>query len=410
MNYRLGIVDQSFVPKQVTVSYVAICAGAVDDDVLRRAFALTSRRFPVLRGRLEARDGSCYLRLPDSGCGDPVVEIVHGTLPDWLDDVQAIDPMRALAKLEIVRDGETTAVALRIAHAVNDAHLGFELLEEFWRNAAALGACVPVADPAPVVPRSLEDLLAERGIDVPESDVPELRGLYSFAPAGSIGRPGLRLAAESRIMLSAAETGELLRRARAHGTTVHALLSAAIVRSERALIDETPDRTELPMIIGHAVDLRPHLTPPAHPTEATNGLGFAPTITMCGADTDLRVLAENVKAQIVHGIDSGGALATMFAAARLDETDVLPATVNIITNWGVVPALAVPGGMRMVDFRGFATGGSRREISYFVYTFQGRLSIDFTFSETCHSRSRIAELSRILAAEIAVLTATAAVA
>ncbi|WP_157535529.1 phthiocerol/phthiodiolone dimycocerosyl transferase family protein [Nocardia inohanensis] len=410
MEYRLGIIDQSFVQKEVTVSYVAICAGAVDTELLRRAFKLMCRRFPALRGSIETRDGDAWLEIPERGCGDPV-QVVPGTLPDWLDGLRSIDPARSLARLEIARDGEITAVALRVSHAVNDAHMGFGLLEEFWRAAATLGACIPVAEPVPVVPRSLEDALAARGIAVPDAQLPELAGLHSFAPVETRGRPGLRLADESRILLSAGDTGALLRHARAQGTTLHALLSAAIVRAERAMTTETfgaATGAELPMIIGHAVDLRPHLTPPARPADVTNGLGFAPTVVMCGLDSDPHVLAKEIKAQIVHGIDGGGALATMFAAARLAETDTLAATVNIVTNWGVVPELPVPAGVRMVDFRGFATGNSRREISYFIYTFQGRLSIDFTFSETCHSRSRINELSRAVAAEIATLRAAAA--
>ncbi|QLY29195.1 hypothetical protein H0264_28470 [Nocardia huaxiensis] len=405
--YRLGRIDQSFVPKEVAVTQVAICAGEADVELLSRAFALLCGRYPMLGGRIEFHDGDYHLSVPERGCGNAVVEILDSPVADWLDNgLRTIDPALSLAKLEIVRDGATTAVALRVAHAIADAHMGFALLEEFWRAAAALGATGPVPDPVPVFPRSLEDLLDERGVVVPEPALPELSGLYSLTPTETAGRPGLRLAAGERIQLSARDTGALLRYARSQGTTMHALLSAAIIRAERRLIGETRGAatiSELPMIIGHAVDLRPHLRPPAVPAEATNGLGFAPTVTLCAPGTDLLTLGKEIKAQIVHGIASGAALSTMFAAVQLPDDGARAHTVNIITNWGVVPDLESPKGLRITDFRGFATGNSRPENSYFLYTFHGRLSIEFTFSEDHHHRSRIIALRDAIAENLDLL-------
>lgn len=284
--------------------------------------------------------------------------------------------------------------------------MGFELLTELWRTAATLGATTAIPTPVPAFPRSLEDLLAERGIAVPEPAMPDLTGLYSFAPSETHGRPGLRVAPDQRIALSDTDTTTLLHHARAQGTTLYALLSAAIIRAERAVIGETSGAAtadELPMVIGHAVDLRPHLQPPTHPSDTTNGLGCAPTVTRCGPDTDLHIFAKEVKAQIVHSIDSGTALTTILAASRIPENGARDYAANIITNWGVVPALDFPKGMRVVDFRGFVTGDSLPEISYFVYTFQGRLNIEFAYSESTHQYSRITELRRTIAANLKML-------
>ncbi|AFT99642.1 phthiocerol/phthiodiolone dimycocerosyl transferase family protein [Nocardia brasiliensis] len=404
MKYRIGAIDQNFAPNRLTVTYVAICAGAVDVDPLRRAFAHTCRRYPMLRGRLHSDDdGGCYVHIPDGDRDDTVFETVHSSISEWLArGLDTVDPTVRLATLEIVHAGVTTAVALRVSHAIGDAHLGFELLTELWRTATALAATGALADPTPVVPRRLEDLLHERGIPVPDVALPAPHGLYRCTPTETLGRPGLRLATEERITLSDTDTGALLRLARAQGTTVHALLSAAVIRAERALIAETSGATtedELPMIIGHAVDLRPHLTPPAQITDTGNGLGYAPTVTLCGPDADLLTLGKEAKAQIVYGIDSGTALATMFAAARNGESTPDTA-VNILTNWGVVPTLESPEGVEVVDFRGFVTGDSVPELSYFVYTFRGRLSIEFTYAENHHHRTRIAELRRFVAGNL----------
>ncbi|WP_280394308.1 phthiocerol/phthiodiolone dimycocerosyl transferase family protein [Nocardia brasiliensis] len=405
MKYRIGAIDQNFAPNRLTVSYVAICAGAVDTDLLRRAFAHTCRRFPMLRGRLRSDGGDCYVHIIDSDHDDAVTETVHSSVAEWLArGLDTVDPAVRLATLEIVHAGATTAVALRVSHAIGDAHLGFELLTELWRTATALAAGA-LADPAPVLPRRLEELLHERGIPVPDVALPAPNGLYRFTPTETLGRPGLRLATEERITLSDRDTGALLRLARAQGTTVHALLSAAVIRAERAMIAETSGAApedELPMIIGHAVDLRPHLTPPAPVTDTSNGLGYAPTVTLCGPEADLLTLGKEVKAQIVYGIDSGTALATMFAAARSGQSTPDTA-VNILTNWGVVPALECPEGMEVLDFRGFVTGDSVPELSYFVYTFRGRLSIEFTYAENHHHRTRIAALRRLVAGNLAEL-------
>ncbi|MFC9433980.1 hypothetical protein [Nocardia sp. NPDC057030] len=401
MQYRLGKIDEGFLPKQFTVCYVTVCEGEIDSTLLQLAFELTARRYPMLTGTIELANGECLLHIPDDGAGTAVTETSHGTLSDWLrNGATPLDPARELAKLEIVRAGRTAAVGLRVCHAINDAHLGFALLADFWRTASALSTGAALLDPTPIYPRSLEDLLADRGLTLPEPSLPDPGPVYSFAGPQTLDGSGRRLAPAERITLSENETRRLIQHARALGTTVHALLSAAIVRAERATITETPAETELPMLIGHAVDLRPHLRPPARPADATNALGFAPTVTVCTTDSDLHILGKEIKAQIVHGIASGTALATMYAAAQVMQGDAREIAVNTITNWGVVPALASPKGMRITDFRGFATSDPVPELSYFVYTFHGRLNIEFAYSEQHHRPERVAGLRNIVAANL----------
>ena len=52
MKYRLGLIDHGFVPRKLTVSYVAICAGEVDVAGLRTAFGLLCDKYPMLRGTI----------------------------------------------------------------------------------------------------------------------------------------------------------------------------------------------------------------------------------------------------------------------------------------------------------------------------------------------------------------------
>ncbi|MFI6866000.1 hypothetical protein [Nocardia sp. NPDC050406] len=394
MRQRLGTIDHGFVPRKLTVCYAAICVGEVDTALLRRAFELLCRKYPMLGGTLELADGACYVRIREDSSA--AVEIVDRAIADWLANATTpLDPERILAKLEIVRDGGVTAVALRVSHAINDATMGFALLQDFWRIAAALSAASALPDLNPVFPGSLENLYAERGLALPRLTHADPGLPLRSIPSSDIGTgTHFKPSVAERIMLSAEQTADLLRYARESGTTLHALLSAAIIRAERAMIPDAPgSATELPMILYHLVDMRPHLQPPAHPADVTNGLGFAPTRTACAPDSDLDVLAKDVKDQISTGIENGSAVAVMLAASAHASTGHTRDSVgSFLTNWGVVPALDQPVGVEIIDFRGFATSDPVTMAGYFAYTFHGRLTVELAYSDRFYRPARITEL------------------
>ncbi|WP_194815429.1 hypothetical protein [Nocardia sp. XZ_19_385] len=404
MKYRLGLIDHGFVPRKLTVSYVAICTGEIDIALLHKAFELLCRKYPMLRGTIERTGGDCWLDIPDDGSSAAISRTAPGPITDWLAHGNTpLDPAHTLAELTIVPEGERTAVALRVCHAINDATLGFALLEHFWEITAALTGAAVFPDPSPKYPGSLEQAYRARAMDFPAPAVPGTGGVFSIAPVETADETGFRPVPAHRITLSENDTSALLSHARASGTTLHALLAAAIVRAERATITELPGAAaELPMIMFHLADLRPHLHPAADPAEITNALAFAPTVTTCGSGSDLIVLAKDVKAQITAGIDSGAALAVMLAAASVAaQGRVRDSVGNFITNWGVVPELAAPAGVEIVDFRGFATSEPVTWIGYFVSTFARRLSIEPAFSPRFHRPAQIAELRAAIVANLA---------
>ncbi|WJV44775.1 phthiocerol/phthiodiolone dimycocerosyl transferase family protein [Streptomyces flavofungini] len=406
MKHPLGLIDHGFVPRKLTVSYVALCAGAVDIAGLRTAFGLLCDKYPMLRGTIETTGEQCWLHIDDDGASNAATEVVQGTVTDWLEGGLAVlDPSRGLAKLTIVTEGGQTAVALQVSHAINDATLGTALLEYFWHAAAALAGTAAFPDPDPVHPRSLEHAYRARSMPLPDLAVAAAGAVHS-TPTADIGS-GAAFAPEpaQRITLSRADTAALLAHARASGTTLHALLAAAIIRAERATLPESAGAAaELPMIMFHLVDLRPHLRPVARPDEVTNALGFAPTVTACGPASDLDVLAKEAKAQIVAGIESGSALAVMRAAASAAAQGSARTGVgNFITNWGPVPELAVPPGIEIVDFRGFATSEAVTWVGYFVSTFSGRCSIELACSPRYHRPAKTAHLRERIVAGLAEL-------
>ncbi|MFD9071648.1 phthiocerol/phthiodiolone dimycocerosyl transferase family protein [Streptomyces lasiicapitis] len=407
MKYRLGRIDHGFVPRKLTVSYVAVCAGEVDIAGLRTAFGLLCDKYPMLRGTIEITGEQCWLHIPDDGSSAAATEIVQGAISDWLErGLTVLDPARGLAKLTIVAEGEQTAVALQVSHAINDAPLGLALLEHFWHTVAALAEGAAFPDPAPVHPRSLEHAYRARSMTLPDLAVAAAGPVHS-TPTADIGS-GAVFAPEpaQRITLSQGDTAALLAHARASGTTLHALLAAAIIRAERATLTESAGAAaELPMIMFHLVDLRPHLRPVARPDEVTNALGFAPTVTACGPGSDLGVLAKETKAQIVAGIESGSALAVMRAAASgAAQGSARTGVGNFITNWGLVPELAVPAGIEIVDFRGFAISEAVTWVGYFVSTFSGRCSIELASCPRYHRRVQVAQLRELIIAGVAELT------
>ncbi|WP_125264517.1 phthiocerol/phthiodiolone dimycocerosyl transferase family protein [Streptomyces alboflavus] len=407
MKYRLGLIDHGFVPRKLTVSYVAICAGEVDVAGLRTAFGLLCDKYPMLRGTIEITGEQCWLHLPDDGSSAAATEVVQGAIAGWLEGgLTVLDPARGLAKLTIVAEGEQTAVALQVSHAINDAPLGLELLKYFWHTAAALAKGAVFPGPEPAHPRSLEHAYQARAMALPGLVAAAPGPVHSIPAIDTGGGAGFAPEPAQRIILSRAETAALLAHARASGTTLHALLAAAIIRAERATLTEAAGAAaELPMIMFHLVDLRPHLRPVARPEEVTNALGFAPTVTACGPTSDLAVLAKETKAQLVAGIESGSALAVMRAAASgAAQGSARTGVGNFITNWGLVPELAVPAGIEIVDFRGFATSEAVSWVGYFVSTFSGRCSIELASCPRYHRPAQIAQLRGLIIEGLAELT------
>ncbi|GGR85950.1 hypothetical protein GCM10010252_25750 [Streptomyces aureoverticillatus] len=410
MKYRLGLIDHGFVPRKLTVSYAAVCAGVVDVAGLRTAFGLLCGKYPMLRGTIEVTGEQCWLHIPDDGAGAAATEVVEGSISDWLArGLTVLDPARGLAKLTVVAEGEQTAVVLQVSHAINDATLGSALLEYFWHAATAVAGGATLPDPTPVHPRSLEQAYHARSLALPDLTMSAAGPVHAVPATDTGGGAGFAPDPAQRITLSQGDTGALLARARATGTTLHALLAAAIIRAERATLTQAAGAAaELPMIMFHLVDLRPHLRPVARPDEVTNALGFAPTVTACGPGADLNVLAKEAKAQIVAGIEGGSALAVMRAAASgAAQGRARTGVGNFITNWGPVPELAVPTGIEIVDFRGFATSEAVTWVGYFVSTFSGRCSIELAYSPRYHRPAQIARLRELIVRGLAELTGPA---
>ncbi|MFI5783275.1 hypothetical protein [Nocardia sp. NPDC051570] len=401
MKYKIGAIDHYWALTRATICYALVCSGPVDVEILRQAFDLLCRKYPMLGGHLELVDGECHLRLPDTAHPTAAVTVVDGPIPAWLEHgIAPMDPTRALARLEVVQDGHNTAIGLQVSHAVADGRLGFQMLRDLCRF-FAFGADMAPPDTAPVYPRGIEDVCAARDFDIPQLELRNPGGLFTVPAVVESEGLGFRVAPTARIRKSVEATDRLVRYARVQGTTLHALVSAAIIRAERAMVSLAGEAEgeELPMLKMHVIDLRAHLQPPAELGEVTNALGLGPTAVMCAPDTDMVGLGKEIKQQLIDRIESGQGLAIMLDQAQesVRGEELVEPSSGFISNLGVIAPFAHPAGIEYLDFRGLVILDPQvrdPNVCYFVFSFGGRLLIEIACAARNHSPDQIARLSR----------------
>ncbi|MDO2969854.1 phthiocerol/phthiodiolone dimycocerosyl transferase family protein [Mycobacteroides abscessus] len=205
-----------------------------------------------------------------------------------------------------------------------------------------------------------------------------------------------------RIHLSRSETNNLRALARERGTTIHGLVTALLALAERRIAGQP----NLAVAVSSYVNLRSRVTPPISAAEGTNVLGVAELILNAHEDCDVIDLARQVVDDIRDGLDTGRIHKTSLLAfgeirrvLRLVALyfpwillgGLIPRFTAIqVTNWGQIPQFQTPTDIRINDFRsGVELHGLIRFLAaraaatvdghiYFVTSFNGRLSIDFT--------------------------------
>jgi acetyltransferase len=217
------------------------------------------------------------------------------------------------------------------------------------------------------------------------------------------------------------QTDRLIEVGRTHGVTLNGLVSAALVLAER----EISGKSELSVAVSSFVNLRSRIDPPVAPTEGTNVLGIAETILEVGRGSDALDLARHVMADIREGLRTTRIHQTAFVRGDIRRALALARryfllvpmggwvptfTAIQITNWGRVSDFATPDGVDINDFRCgvelhavsafIATRGVAMVEGriYFITSYNGRLSIDFTKLVTGKNTAR--RIEQILQSEI----------
>ena len=347
--------------------------GQLDPDALTTAFEAVYRAYPQLSARVEFADDGVVLTESEAR---PEIRFADGDLDQPLAGLE-VDQGRSLSALNVVRDGDEASVCLAIQHSIADAHHAIAILTELWSCYTDVVNGVPLDLPVHPYPRSLEDLLGERGI---HANAPAARGIPAPPPM-SRPDPVVRHVIQHR--LTAAETTALVELGHREHVTMNGLVSAAILLAE-AEIRDVPLGD---LLYRYSVNLRGRLAPTVGATEGTNVLGGVAFKVTDGIEHNAVAIGRAIGAQLRAGLADGSVQRSILdmlsrpATAKVLDPSQMLAVVSIM-NWGVAPEMRTPEGLRLTDLR--SASRMREAIAlggYVMSGFDGRIGIDLAWPE-----------------------------
>lgn len=381
--------EKIYADVEMYVGYTVRAAGRLDADAMRNAYEAVCRSYPQLASRLEydgrAADGTGRPLLVECGT-PPRARFLAGDPGEPLAGVE-LDQRRSLSALHVVGDDAGASVTLVTHHSIADAPLSFAVLADLWSCYTGAVNGTPVELPSHPYPRPLEAVLAERGI---HGTAPAAPGA-SATPGGTGPTPEdwdtlVRPVAQHR--LTRAQTAALADLCHREHVTIHGVLSGALLLVEA----EVRDLPLTDLVYRYTVDLRHRLTPPAGPAEGTNVLGGVVFRAGPAVKDDAVTLGRVIGGQFRAGLADGSVQRSLLdMVAHHQDADAAPPpgpppAVVSMTNWGRVPPLRTPDGLRLTNFgsasrRRVAPGDSVNVGGYVVSTFGGRLGIDLAWPE-----------------------------
>ncbi|SPX87955.1 phthiocerol/phthiodiolone dimycocerosyl transferase family protein [Mycobacteroides abscessus] len=399
--------ESVFVVSGATVAQHCYGTGVLNEAALEDALAGLVDRYPLLGGRIHMSRRGFELRFaPRRRPAAVFLDVGAADIEDYPMAGKSALPIGQVCSLRVCRSGDKFRVTLLLHHAIADADAALAYFHDFWtlytermRTPGNPGRQLVAAHP---IPASSETLLRARGYAESASrQVMDLRPAYRGPESiWTALRP--RRAERARIHLSVEQTDRLLGIGRTHGVTLNGLVSAALALVER----EMSGKDRLSVAISSFVNLRGRIDPPVAPTGGTNVLGIAEMILDVDRRSDVLDLARQVIADIRNGLETtrihqtvfvrGGDVRRALALARryfllVPAGGLVPTFTAIqITNWGRVSEFTTPDGVDIGDFRCgvelhavsafIATQGLAMVEGriYFVTSYNGRLSIDFT--------------------------------
>ncbi|CAM3915284.1 acyltransferase [Tsukamurella strandjordii] len=393
--------------------------GAVDTTALRAAYGALLEEYPVLSARIVTLGGK-----PHFAPGDAAVAAAIGfqdvsapwsgydQTPPWFVGSEQ------LSALTLTGLGERYRLTLWASHAATDGSgivaISVRLFELY--TAFASGA-TPIVRPARDFPAEPHLVMAARGHMPGELDYEErLAGTrwHGAVPAPADEAPDAPDADDAhRVRFDAAATAALAAAARAHGFSIHALVSGLIARAELA---ESEDDSALALLT--PVDFRGRIEPPIPLRSVTALCGFSYVAVRDDAvEAIARIVADTIRSDVRDGTVLRTAVSPMpDLATRRHGPPVL------ISNLGEFPALPVPAALEVLDFHSQivrSAAGIREHAatwqgdgaapvpigsSYLISTFGDRLSIEMrVLPGTLGDEARTRILRRIEAGAHALL-------
>lgn len=355
--------------------------GALDEAALKRAYDALAMRNPLLRASIQ-RDETAYrflVRPQDSAR----VAVHSGDDASYLREVAALwDTTRAVAQLTIIRGSGEGFVAMHTDHAMADGRAKYGLMTQLWKLYADIvrGVDVPVVH-STTLPLSPARVLAAR-LGKPEPSLPDLTKQLESVLLG-----------QKYVSLSEEDTAQLVRTARARGTSVHALIAGTAMVIQRGYLQAGVGA--VPMVCRSPVDLRGRMRPPLEATDVTNFAGVQMAQVEVRDCDDPVVIGKEIKEQIEAGIarDEPIRELTMRAPGETEEFSEAGLNIATVTNLGACPDFATAPDVDLVDFEVYTYSSVFSHPGYVAYTYRGRLKFQLIYRKETNSESVIDEIA-----------------
>ncbi|MFE3054550.1 hypothetical protein [Nocardia sp. NPDC059239] len=394
--------------------------GAIDPAVLRRVLGELAAGHVLLRSRAVTVAGVSRFDVDEAYV--PPLEVRDGEVDEYWELVNTRPDWSAgLFRAVLLRGPVDNHIVLVIHHGISDGRSAFALLDEMWRRYSAhfAGTVLPLEDSDRDLLDGVDRLLARVTTDAEvDGFLAQVREMAAtVGPEGAprtlphdgdgSGDPGGRLALR-RIELSPRHTGELMEVARGQGISVNSLLAGAALAAVRA---ELAEDGPLPLMCGHAADLRPELSPRLPVSTMLNCASGAGTPALVDRDADPRALGAVVDATMRQMLDTRFPALFMRASQRALTPEVAAilsgAPAIALSNMGRLPAHPMPAGLEFVRDEVFAmAAGMPPKMT--IFTVGDRLTIQVEYDTAEHSHRQMGRIAESMSDLLARVTRTAA--
>lgn len=370
-------------PEAFTLRY----EGEIHYESLARAFTVLCQRHPVLHSRVVFDDRLGWLCVP-SDESVRVLVIDSDDFDNVADVCVAWDVSRNACRLALLRGKCRGVVALHIDHAIVDGTAGYAFWTELWDLYVQIenGDTPPGKWSNPKLPTAPSRLLERCTGEISTDARNELRRYLQraqpnmVAPPGTMPQPALEFM-RARIRFSAEETAGIVSAARQHMTTMQGLLSAAVLLSQRSVIDSTPGKLQMACVV--VVDLRHRSNPPVGPTETTTFAGEQRGVQEISPGMDLVTVARTVTELLKEGLRRGEVVEDLIGrlrpVPRNTDDHPSPLTDAIVSNLGVLRPVAQPRDATVSDFDLYPHRVGKPYPTYAAWTYAGELTVLVVF-------------------------------
>ncbi|MEV4128243.1 condensation domain-containing protein [Nocardia sp. NPDC049707] len=401
---RLGTVPAAGIP----VFIGSTVHGLLDIEILRRVLDELAAQHPLLRSKpVTDADGTRYLRRDDAY--RPRLDIADGGEAEYLNLVNGpLDWRDGLFHAHLLRDGDRDRIILVIHHGIADGRSAFALLAQLWQRYTAhtTGTALPPSDSDQELPESIDARLTEVVSDAEVAGwLDQIRaGAATMSPESAprslpidgdgIGDDPLGRFALQRIELDTNETRDLIVAAGAHGLSVNSLLGGAALVAFRSQLE--PATGKLPLLCGHAADVRSEVNPPLPANTILNCASGIGTFALVADNADLIDIAHEVAAGMAAAREQREAPIFLLASQRIQDeatAAIFAAAPTVaISNIGRLPAYSTPDGIRHIRDEIYAMGpGMPPKLT--VFTVGERLTIQVEYDTARYSRAQMGKVS-----------------